>query len=101
MYYVSMLVMQNMKVGMLEDVNIPTNNRTCTQARIHIKFLFYQTFIHNKTWLQIILLSDRQNIYLKNYPGKLSDYQIFGKGIKLKDCKIIGVIVDKENVRKL
>ena len=55
----------------------------------------------NKTWLQIILLSDCQNIYLKNYPGKLSDYQIFGKGIKLKDYTNIGVIVDKENIRKL
>ena len=90
-----------MKVGMLEDVNIPTDNHACTKARRHIKFLFYQTFIHNKTWLQKILLSDCQNIYLKNYPGKLSDYQIFGKGLKLKDYKIMGVIEDKENIRKL
>ena len=28
--YVSMLVMQNMKVGMLEDINIPTDNHACT-----------------------------------------------------------------------
>jgi len=33
--YVSMLVMQNRKVGMLEDVNIPTDNHSCTQERIH------------------------------------------------------------------
>ena len=42
-----------------------------------------------------------KHLFKKNYPGKLSDYQIFGKGLKLKDYKIIGVIEDKENIRKL
>jgi len=42
-----------------------------------------------------------KHLFKKNYSGKLSDYQIFGKDIKMKDYKIIGVIEDKENIRKL